>query len=118
MPPAARETGVVKRIADELQELAAGLRSYPLGEAGPRSASSASAILTSLKRVNATIAAGAEKAHLGPAGFGALGREFSKIGTTLSSLGSPTKSTARKAVKRTSTRSATKRTATKRKRTR
>ena len=110
----ARESDILPRIASEFGKLGDALRDYPPGVGGQRSAASAIAILSSLQKINATIAAGARAKHLGPAGFAALGREFSKIGTTLSSLGSPTRKTA----KRTSARTATKRTATKRKRTR
>ena len=114
----ARESDILPRIASEFGKLGDALRDYPPGVGGQRSAASAIAILSSLQKINATIAAGARAKHLGSAGFAALGREFSNIGTTLSSLGSPTKSTARKTAKRSSARTATKRTATKRKRTR
>lgn len=113
MPWSLKEGEILKQIANEFRTLGDGLYNYPAGNASPRSSASASSILSSLKKINATIARGAQDARLGPGGFGALGREFSKIGTTLSALGPAKKPTARKTAKRKTTR-----TATKRKRTR
>lgn len=117
MPVFLKEGAILPQIADEFRKLGDALYNYPAGDGSPRSAASATSILASLKKINATIAAGARAKHLGPAGFAALGREFSKIGTTLSALGAPAKSTARKTAKRTGTRTARK-TVTKRKRAR
>ena len=77
VPAFARESEILKRIADEFRKLGDALDNYPPGEAGTRSAASASAILSSLEKINATIAVGARSKHLGPTGFSVLGREFS-----------------------------------------
>lgn len=111
MPPIAIERKVVQQIADEFEELANTLRSYPRGAGGPRTGAPARAILAALKRINATLSAGARKGKLGRTGFTSLGRQFDRIATTLLAVGSGSKTarTTRKTTRRKATRKTTRR---------
>ena len=109
VPPIAREARTVKLIAAELAKLARILRNYPAGEGATRTPEPARAIVRSLKKVNATLAVGARRRSLSPAGFRTIGREFGKIGTTLVAVGSASKPKAKKATRKKTTRKTTRR---------
>jgi hypothetical protein len=113
VPPIAREARTIKRIAAELVKLARILRNYPPGEGATRTPEPARAIVRSLKKVNATLAAGARRRSLAPAGFRTIGREFEKIGETLVAVGSASKRRATKTTRKT-TRKTTKKKTTRR----
>jgi hypothetical protein len=108
VPPIAREAKTVKRIAEELEELARILRNYPPGAGATRTPEPARAIVRSLQKVNATLAV-ARRRSLSPAGFRTIGREFGKIGTTLVAVGSASKRKAEKATRKKTTRKTTRR---------
>lgn len=98
MPPIAFERGPVQQIGREFERLGAALRNYPVGDGGSqsvRSAAPARTILSSVKKINATIKEGARRQTLSPAAFRSLGREFEKIGATLQKVGSATRTTKR-----------------------
>ena len=109
VPPIAREAKTVKQIAAELEQLARILRNYPPGEGATRTPEPAKVIVRSLKKVNATLASGARRRSLRPAGFRTIGREFGKIGKTLVAVGSAPKPKARKTTRKKTTRKMTRR---------
>ena len=104
VPPIAREASAVKQIAIELAKLARIVRHYPRGEGATRTPAPARAIVRSLKKVNATLAAGSRRRSLSPAGFRTIGREFGKIGRTLVAVGSAPRRKAKKATRKKTTR--------------
>lgn len=109
VPPLGIESTKVLQIAAELEKLADGLRTYPPGTGGSRTAAPAEAIVRSLQKINATLADGARRGSLGSAGFTTIGREFGKIGTTLQTVGSAPKTTAKTTTTKKATRKTTRR---------
>lgn len=109
VPPIAREARTVKQIAAELAKLARILRNYPPGEGATRTPEPARAIVRSLKKVNATLAAGARRRSLAPAGFRTIGSEFGKIGRTLVAVGTASKRKTKKATRKKTARKTTRR---------
>jgi len=112
VPPIAREARTIKRIATELERAADILRNYPAGGYGEgvtRTPEPAKAIVRSLQRVNALLAAGSKVRSLKPAGFRTIGREFGKIGSTLVAVGSASKRKAKKPTRKKTARKTTRR---------
>lgn len=103
MPPFGQvERKNIEQIAKEFERLAQGLHQLPKGQTtSTRGPGPSRAILGSLRKVNATLAAASRGGSLRPAGFNVIAREFSKISASVKRAGAASKPTTRKATKRT-----------------
>jgi hypothetical protein len=81
-----------QQIADEFEKLARVLRNWATAtSASSRGMEPSKTILQSLQKINAAFAEGLKKGAVDGGLFSTIGREFSKIGETISRLGGGSK---------------------------